>query len=52
MEHIQITDELGVWTVDDIIVLAIRDRESKGERLVCCALNKEEVDKLIKELRS
>lgn len=51
MEHIQITDELSVWAVDDVIVLAMHDRESENERLVCCALNKEEVDKLIKELR-
>ena len=51
MEYIQITDELGIYLCDDYTVLAVRDRESKDKRFVCCALNHEEVDKLIAELR-
>lgn len=51
MRYIRISDNLGVYQDGDNTIFMIRDRESQDERMVCCALNKEEIDKLIKELR-
>lgn len=51
MKRIRITNDLGIYQDDDDTVLMVRDRESKDERMVCCALNKKELEKLIKELR-
>ena len=50
MRYTRISDNLGVYRDDDCTIFMVTDRESKYERVVCCALSKEEIEKLRKEL--
>lgn len=50
MRYIRISDNLGVYQDGDNTIFMVRDRESEDERVVCCALDKEEREKLREEL--
>lgn len=50
MRYIRISGNLGVYQDGDCTIFMVADRESRDERIVCCALNKEEIEKLRKEL--
>ena len=52
MESIRITEDLEIIKATDHAIIIVRDREADYERVVFCKLDEQQIEKLIKELRS